>query len=82
MPASPVLTVAPADPVDAAAFFATRLACQTDVSDVAAALASGSPGFALIDSRSDAATDLVRSRSQRIKAISRSEYKRWPPSVR
>ena len=32
-----------------------RLACQTDVSDVAAALASGRPGFVLLDTRSDAA---------------------------
>ena len=55
MPVSPVFRVAPAAPTDAAAFFATRLACQTDVSDVAAALASGSPGFMLIDSRSAAA---------------------------
>ena len=32
-------------------FFAARLACQTDVSDVHAALESGEPGFVLIDSR-------------------------------
>jgi rhodanese-related sulfurtransferase len=55
MPVSPVLTVAPADPVDAVAFFAARLACQTDVADVAASLASGSPSLVLIDSRSAAA---------------------------
>ena len=34
-----------------AQFFAARLACQTDVSDVRAALESGNPGFTLIDSR-------------------------------
>ncbi|HEY4457352.1 MAG TPA: rhodanese-like domain-containing protein [Pseudonocardiaceae bacterium] len=34
-----------------AQFFAARLACQTDVSDVHAALESGDPGFVLIDSR-------------------------------
>jgi rhodanese-related sulfurtransferase len=55
MSISPVLTAAPAAPDVAAAFFAMRLACQTDVSDVAAALASGRPGFVLLDSRSDAA---------------------------
>ena len=32
-------------------FFAARLACQTDVSDVHAALESGDPGFVLIDTR-------------------------------
>jgi rhodanese-related sulfurtransferase len=35
-------------------FFAARLACQTDVSDVHAALESGDPGFVLIDSRGGA----------------------------
>jgi rhodanese-related sulfurtransferase len=39
-------------PEDAAAHFAQRLAVETDVSDVAAALATGSPGFVLLDSRS------------------------------
>jgi rhodanese-related sulfurtransferase len=39
-------------PADAAAHFARRLAVETDVSDVAAALDSGSPGFVLLDSRS------------------------------
>jgi rhodanese-related sulfurtransferase len=38
-------------PADAAAHFARRLAVETDVSDVAAALESGSPGFVLLDSR-------------------------------
>ena len=39
-------------PADAAAYFARRLAVETDVSDVAAALDSGDPGFVLLDSRS------------------------------
>lgn len=38
-------------PRHAAAFFAARLAFQTDVSDVRSALASGDPGFVLVDSR-------------------------------
>jgi rhodanese-related sulfurtransferase len=42
-------------PADAAAHFARRLAVETDVSDVAAALDSGVPGFVLLDSRSAAA---------------------------
>lgn len=44
-------------PADAAAHFARRLALETDVSDVAAALDSGSPGFVLLDSRSRPAWD-------------------------
>ena len=55
MSPSPVLAVAPAPPDVAAAFFAAQLAYRTDVADVAAALASGSPGFVLLDSRGDAA---------------------------
>ena len=55
MSISPVLAVAPTEPDVAAAFFALRLACQTDVADVAAALAAGSPAFVLLDTRSDAA---------------------------
>jgi rhodanese-related sulfurtransferase len=47
-----------ATPADAAAHFARRLAVETDVSDVAAALASGSPGFVLLDSRSTEAWEL------------------------
>jgi rhodanese-related sulfurtransferase len=39
-------------PADAAAHFARRLAVETDVSDVYAALESGAPGFVLLDSRS------------------------------
>jgi hypothetical protein len=41
-----------AAPSDAAAHFAARLAFETDVSDVHAALESGNPGFVLLDSRS------------------------------
>jgi rhodanese-related sulfurtransferase len=37
--------------------FARRLEVETDVSDVAAALAAGDPGFVLLDSRSRAAYD-------------------------
>jgi rhodanese-related sulfurtransferase len=40
---------------DAVAFFASRLAFQTDVVDVHAAFASGDPGFVLVDSRSTGA---------------------------
>ena len=39
-------------PSDAVAHFARRLAVETDVSDVHAALESGRPGFVLVDSRS------------------------------
>jgi rhodanese-related sulfurtransferase len=39
-------------PEDAAAHFARRLALETDVSDVYAALDSGVPGFVLVDTRS------------------------------
>jgi rhodanese-related sulfurtransferase len=48
---SAALRVPPAAPADAAAFFAARLAFQTDVSDVRASLDSGVPGFVLVDSR-------------------------------
>ena len=37
---------------DAAAFFAAHLSFQTDVADVHTALASGAPGFVLVDVRS------------------------------
>jgi rhodanese-related sulfurtransferase len=40
-------------PADAAAHFARRLAVETDVSDVHAALESRRPGFVLVDSRSE-----------------------------
>ncbi|HYN94614.1 MAG TPA: rhodanese-like domain-containing protein [Pilimelia sp.] len=49
--ANPVLAVPPASPDQAAAYFAARLAVQTDVSDVRAALAGGDPGFILVDTR-------------------------------
>jgi rhodanese-related sulfurtransferase len=39
-------------PADAARHFAAKLAFETDVSDVFAALESGDPGFVLIDTRS------------------------------
>ncbi|KUL37481.1 sulfurtransferase [Streptomyces sp. NRRL F-4489] len=52
--ASPALRVPPAPPVEAAAFFAARLAFQADVSDVRASLDSGDPGFVLVDSRGGA----------------------------
>ncbi|WP_219416463.1 rhodanese-like domain-containing protein [Pseudonocardia nigra] len=42
---------------DAVAFFAAHLAFQTDVSDVHAGLATGDPGFVLVDTRSTAAWD-------------------------
>jgi rhodanese-related sulfurtransferase len=51
----PALRTPPADPAHAAAFFAARLACQTDVSDVHASLPSGE--LVLVDSRSRAAWD-------------------------
>jgi rhodanese-related sulfurtransferase len=54
---SAALRVPPAAPADAAAFFTSRLTFQADVSDVQASLASGSPGFVLVDSRGDAAWD-------------------------
>jgi rhodanese-related sulfurtransferase len=41
--------------VRAVEHFANRLRFETDVSDVHAAMQSGSPGFVLIDSRGDAA---------------------------
>ncbi|MFO7245038.1 MAG: rhodanese-like domain-containing protein [Actinomycetes bacterium] len=41
-----------ATPAEAAAHFAARLAFETDVSDVYSELATGSPSFVLIDTRS------------------------------
>ncbi|MEV3872763.1 rhodanese-like domain-containing protein [Streptomyces sp. NPDC049906] len=52
--ASPALSVPPAAPAEAAAFFAARLAHQADVSDVRVSLESGDPGFVLVDSRGSA----------------------------
>jgi rhodanese-related sulfurtransferase len=45
---------------DAVAFFASRLAFQTDAADVHAAFRGGAPGFVLVDSRSRAAWDQGR----------------------
>jgi rhodanese-related sulfurtransferase len=52
---SAALRVPPAAAADAAAFFTARLTFQADVSDVRASLESGSPGFVLLDSRSEPA---------------------------
>ena len=46
--------------ISPAAFFAARLAFQTDVADVHSALTTGDPGFVLIDSRNSAAWDQGR----------------------
>jgi rhodanese-related sulfurtransferase len=48
----PALGILPADPADAAAHFAARLAFRTDVADVRASLSSGA--LVLLDSRSAA----------------------------
>jgi rhodanese-related sulfurtransferase len=48
-------SAAPATPARAATYFAARLAFETDVSDVHAALDTGRPGFVLVDSRGAAA---------------------------
>jgi rhodanese-related sulfurtransferase len=50
-----MLTDWSATPATAATHFARRLAVETDVSDVHAALESGSPGFVLVDTRSSEA---------------------------
>lgn len=44
-----------AAPEEAARHFRARLGFETDVSDVAAALAADEPGFVLVDTRSEAA---------------------------
>lgn len=55
---NPVLRTAPAPPAEAAAYFRASLAFHTDVSDVAAALATGGdPGFVLVDCRSTESWD-------------------------
>jgi rhodanese-related sulfurtransferase len=51
----PAGSVPPAEPEAAAAYFAARMAYQTDVSDVHRRFESGEPGLILIDTRSDAA---------------------------
>jgi rhodanese-related sulfurtransferase len=48
---NPVLATPPAAPDQAAAWFAAKLAVQTDVSDVYAALGTDEPGFVLVDTR-------------------------------
>jgi rhodanese-related sulfurtransferase len=52
---SAALRVPPAAAADAVSFFSSRLAFQADVSDVRASLASGQPGFVLLDSRGEQA---------------------------
>ena len=55
---NPVLRVAPAAPAAAAAHFRASLAFHADVSDVAAALATGGDaGFVVLDSRSTESWD-------------------------
>ncbi len=55
---NPVLRAAPAAPAEAAAHFRASLAFHADVSDVAAALATGeNPGFVVLDSRSTESWD-------------------------
>src|ERR1700753_3600352 len=53
---SPALQVPPAAAADAVSFFTARLMFQADVSDVAASLASGAPGFVLPRSRGERAS--------------------------
>jgi rhodanese-related sulfurtransferase len=52
---SPVTAVPAADPATARDHYAGRLALETDVADVAQALAAGERDFVLIDARSDEA---------------------------
>lgn len=55
---NPVLSVPPAAPAAAAAYFGASLAFHADVSDVASALsAEGGPGFVVVDARSTASWD-------------------------
>ncbi|MGR2753922.1 rhodanese-like domain-containing protein [Agromyces arachidis] len=53
--AAPALFDDVASPEDAVRHFRARLAYETDVSDVAAALAGGPRGFVLVDTRSEVA---------------------------
>jgi rhodanese-related sulfurtransferase len=48
---NPVTAVPAADPRSAHVAFTARLALETDADDVAVALASGKPGFVLLDAR-------------------------------
>ena len=74
-------------PADAAAYFAHRLAVETDVSDVAAGLDSGAPGFILLDSRSTDAwaqghvSGAVRLPGREIAARAEGELDRAVPVV-
>jgi rhodanese-related sulfurtransferase len=52
---SAALRVPHAAAADAVSFFTARLTFQADVSDVHAAMESGSPGFVLLDSRGEPA---------------------------
>ncbi|KAA2261278.1 rhodanese-like domain-containing protein [Solihabitans fulvus] len=52
LPASAVLSVAPAAQPQAIAHFAARLSFEADVSDVHADLDAGAPGVVMVDSRS------------------------------
>lgn len=52
---APALFEHVAAPEDAVRHFRARLGFETDVSDVAAALAADEPGFVLVDTRSEAA---------------------------
>jgi rhodanese-related sulfurtransferase len=52
---SSVTAVPAAEPAVAHAHFARRLAVETDVADVAEALAAGEPDFVLLDARSEQA---------------------------
>ena len=75
------------EPAEAAAHFARRLAVETDVSDVAAALESGRPGFVLVDTRSREAWDAghvpgaVHLRGREIAARAPAELDRSVPVV-
>ncbi|MEU6860342.1 rhodanese-like domain-containing protein [Glycomyces sp. NPDC046736] len=60
MDTNAVLTVPPASPADALAFFTRQLAFRTDVADVHSALEADAPGFTLVDSRGQAAWDQGR----------------------
>ncbi|MER8015117.1 rhodanese-like domain-containing protein [Streptomyces griseoluteus] len=53
--AGAVLSVPAATPAEAAAHYAARLAFEADVFDVHADLTSGTPGFVVVDTRSNAA---------------------------
>jgi rhodanese-related sulfurtransferase len=54
---SNVLSVPPATPADARAWFERKLACETDCSDVGADLAAGRTDFVLLDVRGRSAYD-------------------------